>query len=420
MHAYFLAQLEKLRCLRQTARGEVWLALLPKGRLVVWKRIRAAGLPYALLASRPPHPLWPEILYCAEDEAETVVVEDYVQGEPLSARLEQERFLPESEAANLLLQIAEGLIVLHCLGIIHRDIKPSNLILTESGEIRLIDFDAARTVKEEQAEDTALLGTKGYAPPEQFGYGQTDARSDLYALGVTFRALLGAGYSGWLSPILAKCTELDPNRRYASAAELKRAILMRRRWAKAKAGCFAALAILIGAALYFLPTPTKKPQPTPDEPAAIPTENVTPTRKEETVVPVTMPEPPEPAETGEEELTPQETEPRQAPSEPQTTLTPDEEAEIFLALFANNPEKWRRWNARKELEFGIIEKKKLSPKEEADAKRDVLDNMRRIELGERTEAFQKTLPKAMTSDEKGRAINEFVFEQIEILGITDF
>ena len=106
MHAYFLAQLEKLRCLRQTARGEVWLALLPKGRLVVWKRIRAAGLPYALLASRPPHPLWPEILYCAEDEAETVVVEDYVQGEPLSARLEQERFLSESEAANLFLEKA--------------------------------------------------------------------------------------------------------------------------------------------------------------------------------------------------------------------------------------------------------------------------------------------------------------------------
>ncbi|MBR1552759.1 MAG: serine/threonine protein kinase, partial [Schwartzia sp.] len=334
VNAYFLAQLEKLRCLRQTARGEVWLALLPEGRLVVWKRIRATGLPYALLASRPPHPLWPEILYCTEDETETVVVEDYVQGEPLSARLAEHRPLAENEAATLLLQIADGLAILHGLGVVHRDIKPSNLILSANG-VRLIDFDAARTVKEEKTEDTALLGTKGYAPPEQFGYGQTDARSDLYALGVTFRALLGADYHGWLSPILAKCAEIDPNRRYASAAELKRAILMRRRWAKAKTGCFAVLAILVGAALYFLPAPTKNPKPTPEEPTAIPTENVTPTPKEEPAAPAAVPEPPKQEENDEEETTPQETEvpaapqeteTRQVQNEPPATLTPDEEA----------------------------------------------------------------------------------------------
>ena len=428
VETYLAETVEKFRLLRKSERGEVWLAGMASGAVVVLKRVWDDGLPYAVMASHP-HPLWPNILYTAEMPGETVVVEEFVQGEPLSARLEQKRFLPEPEAANLFLQIAEGLIVLHGLGVVHRDIKPSNLILTESGAIRLIDFDAARTVKEEQAEDTSLLGTKGYAPPEQFGYGQTDARSDLYALGVTMRKMLAPDYYGWLSPILAKCTELDPKRRYASARELKRAILMRRRWAKAKTGCFAALAILVGAALYFLPAPTKNPKPTPEEPTAIPTENVTPTPKEEPAAPAAVPEPPKQEENDEEETTPQETEApaapqetetRQVQNEPPATLTPDEEAEAFLALFADDPEKLHEWKARKEADFRFIEKQNLSHEEADAAKRDALDAMRRIELGRRAEAFQKTLPKTMTRDEKGRAFNEFVFEQIEILGITDW
>ena len=68
--------------------------------------------------------------------------------------------------------------------------------------MRLIDFDASRSIKEGAGEDTKLLGTKGYAPPEQFGYGQTDARSDLYSLGVTLQELLGDGYHGCLQNIL--------------------------------------------------------------------------------------------------------------------------------------------------------------------------------------------------------------------------
>ena len=362
VETYLAETVEKYRLLRKSERGEVWLAGMASGAVVVLKRVWDDGLPYAVMASHP-HPLWPNILYTAEMPGETVVVEEFVQGEPLSARLEQKRFLPESEAASLFLQIAEGLIVLHGLGVVHRDVKPSNLILTESGAIRLIDFDAARTVKEEQAEDTSLLGTKGYAPPEQFGYGQTDARSDLYALGVTMRKMLAPDYHGWLSPVLAKCTELDPKRRYASARELKRAILMRRRWAKAKTGCIAALAILVGAALYFLSAPTQNPQPMPEESATIPTENVAPTQKEETTIPAAVPEPPKQEENDEEETTPQETETRQAPSKPQATLTPDEEAEAFLALFADDPEKLHEWKARKEADFRFIEKQNLSHEE---------------------------------------------------------
>ena len=425
VETYLAETFEKFRLLRKTERGEVWLAGTSPGAVVVLKRISRDGLPYKIMESHP-HPLWPKILYTVEMPGETVVVEEFVQGEPLSARLEQKRLLSEPEAARIFLQIAEGLIFLHGLGVVHRDVKPSNLILMESGDVRLIDFDAARTVKEEQSEDTALLGTKGYAPPEQFGYGQTDARSDLYALGVTIQKMLGPDYRGWLSPILAKCTELDPKRRYASARELKRAILMRRRWAKAKTGCVLSLAILVGAALYFLPAPLKKTQPPPDEPTPAPVETAPPTPKEELPA---LPEPTEKAESGEEESAPRETEapvapqtaePTPEPTESQTPLTPEEEAEAFLALFTDEPEKLREWTSRKNADFAYIERQKLSPKETDHAKREAVDAMRRIELGQRAEAFRATIPKNLTADEKGRVFNEFVFEQIEILGITDW
>ncbi len=106
--------------------------------------------------------------------------------------------------------------------IIHRDIKPSNMIL-QGDRIRLIDFDAARIFKPGQETDTKLLGTKGYAPPEQFGSGQTDSRSDIYALGVTMKILLG-GNCGGLTDILDRCTELDPKNRFQNVAELKDAL----------------------------------------------------------------------------------------------------------------------------------------------------------------------------------------------------
>ena len=138
-----------------------------------------------------------------------------------------------------MLQLCDGLIMLHRKGIIHRDIKPSNIILQAVGGhdfVRLIDYDAARIVKEEQKEDTRLLGTKGYAPPEQYGYGQTDQRSDIYSLGITFKEMLGENYNGWLRPILQKCTEVDARSRYQTVADLKKALLYHRRNKLLRAG----------------------------------------------------------------------------------------------------------------------------------------------------------------------------------------
>ena len=214
---------EKLKLLKTSERGEVWLASTRQsGELVIIKRVASTGLPYdAMKNSRFTLPA--KIFFCAEDESETVVVEEFIQGENLLERLEQKIFLSESQARSILLQMCDGLRELHAQKIIHRDIKPSNLIL-QGEKIRLIDFDAARLFKDGQETDTRLLGTKGYAPPEQFGSGQTDPRSDIYSLGVTMKILLSENCGGRLKKILDRCTELDPKNRFQNVDELKSAL----------------------------------------------------------------------------------------------------------------------------------------------------------------------------------------------------
>lgn len=81
-------------------------------------------------------------------------------------------------------------------------------MLTRDGVIRLIDFGISRIAKDDSATDTNFLGTRGYAPPEQYGFGQTDARSDIYSLGVTAQRLLGKNYTGWMKKIITRCTKI--------------------------------------------------------------------------------------------------------------------------------------------------------------------------------------------------------------------
>lgn len=228
---FIQSKYEKVRLLHRTEKAEVWLAADSTGSFVVIKYIKLANLPYSSLKAMGKS-LWPEVIYCAEDEASTIVVEEFINGESFEDLLANKRYLPEARAKELLLQLCDGLIRLHKVGIIHRDIKPSNIILQAVGGhdfVRLIDYDAARTVKEDQREDTRLLGTKGYAPPEQYGYGQTDQRSDIYSLGITFKEMLGENYNGWLRPILQKCTEVDARSRYQTVTDLKKALLYHRR-----------------------------------------------------------------------------------------------------------------------------------------------------------------------------------------------
>lgn len=271
--AYLETAFAKLRQIKANEKGEVWLAADVSGKLVIVKHIFLTGLPYQALKELAPN-ICPHIYQCIEDEAETVVVEEFVPGESLAERMREKGCLTEDEGKDILLQLCDGLAPIHTQKIIHRDIKPSNLIVQPGGRIRLIDFDAARTIKENSREDTKLLGTKGYAPPEQFGYGQTDARSDIYAIGVTMQKMLGNNCDS-LSPILHKCTQLDPQQRYASVASLKRAIL----WQSRRKYLAAACALLLLAVVYgnsaskrqSADKPTAAPEMSVSAPAAEPT-----------------------------------------------------------------------------------------------------------------------------------------------------
>ena len=162
----------------------------------------------------------PKIYRAVKFDDKIFIVEEYVSGRTLAEILNYEKLFAEELAANIFRQVCECLVDLHARKIIHRDLKPANIMLTKDGVIRLIDFGIARLVKDDSDTDTEFLGTRGYAPPEQYGFGQTDARSDIYSLGVTIQRLLGKNYGGWMKKILAKCTKLDPVNRYESAQNL--------------------------------------------------------------------------------------------------------------------------------------------------------------------------------------------------------
>ncbi len=220
--------LEEIQVLHQSEHSRV--ALLRDagtGRKYVRKELRGKHPVYSRLQFLR-HPYLPKVEDVTREDDKTVVLEEYIEGATLDGLS-----LSQRQLTRLLLELCDVLEFLHSRGILHRDVKPSNLMLAADGHLRLIDFDAAREEKPEAEQDTRLLGTRGYAPPEQYGFAQTDARTDIYALGVTFRQLLGplARKRRW-KKLLRKCTALDPKDRYRSVGQVRRAVYWGRvrRW----------------------------------------------------------------------------------------------------------------------------------------------------------------------------------------------
>lgn len=157
----------------------------------------------------------------------TYVIEEFIGGETLQSLIHKGRRFSEEEVESIALQLTDILTELHSIGIIHRDIKEANIMLLEDGAtIRLIDLGAARVyTKDNQNTDTTILGTPGYAPPEQYGFAPTDTRSDIFALGRTMANMLGDDYNGYLAPVIKACVEIDPKNRVDSATRLKQMLL---------------------------------------------------------------------------------------------------------------------------------------------------------------------------------------------------
>lgn len=171
----------------------------------------------------------PAVKECVADDGKLIVVEEYVQGRSLKQVLDEQGLLNAEQAYEIAVQLVDILVRLHQLEpvIVHRDIKPSNIIIEKNGHVNLIDFNAARHVNADKNEDTRMLGTVYFAAPEQFGFGQSDERTDIYGLGATINYIMtgdkpGAGIAECrFSDILKKCLMVDAKDRYQSAAELR-------------------------------------------------------------------------------------------------------------------------------------------------------------------------------------------------------
>lgn len=193
------------------------------------------------ILKRLQYPMLPRIVDIFEDAYNIYIVEDFVEGITLDALLRQQRKVDEPLALQWLRDLCGVLRYLHTQQpnpIIYRDLKPSNIMLQPDGSLKLIDFGIAREFKQESNADTTYIGTKGYAAPEQFGTAQTDARTDIYALGVTVYHLV-TGKSPYEPPyqfvpvreldrtlshgieyILSKCVQSEPEARYQNVDEL--------------------------------------------------------------------------------------------------------------------------------------------------------------------------------------------------------
>ena len=183
-------------------------------------------VPAYLLLRRAQIPGVPQIYRVRVDSGRTEVMEEFLNGKTLEEYVKLNGLLTPKEAEDILIRLCRILVPLHNRGIIHRDIKPANIIRSPDGGLYLIDFDAARQFRAAQDRDTVLLGTRGYAAPEQYGYAPTDQRTDIYALGVMINRLMTGKLPGekladsHLLPIIRKCTQLDPQARYHSCNQI--------------------------------------------------------------------------------------------------------------------------------------------------------------------------------------------------------
>ena len=247
-------------CLKDGER-QVYLVRDQAGLPAVLK-LQPAGREDALkqeyeLLRRLRHPQLPQPMAYLEWEGMEYLVREYVDGVSLHEQVTAQGPLAPDKVREAALSLCQVLGYLHSQDppVICRDVKPQNVVLDPSGRCHLIDLGAARRHRPEQQGDTVFLGTQVTAPPEQFGYQQTDQRSDLYSLGILMRFLLTGSFDlsnhhigpGYLRRVIRRCTAFDPKNRYPSVRAVYRALKYRwLRWGAAAAAGAACAAIIFG------------------------------------------------------------------------------------------------------------------------------------------------------------------------------
>ena len=178
--------------------------------------------------------LYDEIFFDERESKEKlIIIEEYISGETLSKIIEKNGHLSEDESVKIIIDICKGLQHLHKKNFINRDIKPDNIIITRTGEVKIVDVDSGKEINREANTDTRFIGTPEYFAPEQVGLGfhSSDERTDIYALGIVFNEMLTGDYpknkiaSGVYKEIIQKAIRLDPEERFKDIDEFMKAIL---------------------------------------------------------------------------------------------------------------------------------------------------------------------------------------------------
>ncbi len=198
------------------------------GDICVEKYVDAGLFSIYDFVKKNPAPYFPVIYECIKNGDQLIVIEEYIEGRNIEEIL-QEKLFGEGEGAWVVLEICRALSILHHAKpqIVHRDLTAENVMISNSGQVKIIDFNIAREVKYGQRRDTQVLGTQGFAAPEQQGHAQTDERTDIYSAGVLLNYMLLGKLPyqeilrGRLSPVVEKCMKIDPKDRYQTVEELE-------------------------------------------------------------------------------------------------------------------------------------------------------------------------------------------------------
>ena len=174
----------------------------------------------------------PHIEEIYEENGTLTVIEEYIEGMNLQQMMDASYEFTRETIIYYITELTSILTKLHRLPtpIIHRDIKPSNIMIGRDGKLYLIDFNAGKfySTNDAKTEDTSLLGTHGYAAPEQYGFGKSTPRTDIYSIGVLIRNLSShvsdQDRLGSINSVADKCTKLRPEDRYESVDEIARAL----------------------------------------------------------------------------------------------------------------------------------------------------------------------------------------------------
>ncbi|MCM1284218.1 MAG: protein kinase [Muribaculaceae bacterium] len=273
----FLNSYRFISCLQDQPERKIWILEHADGRRILCKY--ATGEYISMLRNERQidayertygrFSCFPYMIGYFEADNSAYLLREYIEGETLQDKVEKDGSLTREQAIPIIQQLCRQLALLHQAQppLIFRDLKPSNVVLTKTGECYLIDMGAVRFFSPERGQDTVLIGTADTAAPEQYGARQTDARTDIYALGRLYAYLLTGtidaekslnALTGRNAAVVKKATAFDPDRRYRNVDEFIDALTSpgifsrKNKWMAASA----ALAMALVCALCLLLAPS--------------------------------------------------------------------------------------------------------------------------------------------------------------------